>query len=128
MIRSDTTAIATIEAEARQATTAEALEKLLAEVRRNEQRKKEQAGKGFDGLTYFVYRTLLDSKVGNPEDVSRKIKEAFVEFPNWKKSERSLRELRKKVTFAILAQSDDLDQVAALVDGLFNLLEKADRI
>jgi len=114
--------------ENRQSSTAEALEALLKEVEANEARKKEQAEKGFDGLTFFVYRTLLDAKIDKAEEVSRKIKEAFVEFPNWKKSENSLRELRKKVTFAILAECEDLDQVTALVDELFNLLEKAERI
>ncbi len=114
--------------ENRQTSTAEALEELLKEVEANETRKKEQAEKGFDGLTYFVYRTLLDNKVENAEEVSRKIKKAFVEHPNWKKSESALRELRQKVTFAIFAESDDLDQVTTLVDDLFTLLEKADRI
>jgi len=114
--------------ESRQSDTAEALAELFNEVAANEQRKKEQAEKGFDGLTFFVYRTLLDAKIEKAEDVSRKIKEAFVEFPNWKKSENALRELRQKVTFAIFAESDDLDQVTTLVDDLFTLLEKADRI
>jgi len=114
--------------EQRQTSTAEALEKLLEEVERNEVRKKEQAEKGFDGLTFFVYRTLLDAKVGNPEDVSRKIKEAFGAYPNWKKSEAALRELRKKVTFAVYAEMDNLNAVTRIVDDLFTLLEKADRI
>jgi type I restriction enzyme, R subunit len=114
--------------EDRQTSTADALDKLLREVGANEVRKREQAEKGFDGLTYFVYRTLLDAQINNAEEVSRKIKRAFVEFPNWKKSENSLRELRKKVTFAVLANSDDLDRVTALVDQLFRILEKADRI
>jgi type I restriction enzyme R subunit len=114
--------------ENRQTSTVEALDELLREIEANEERKKEQAEKGFDGLTYFVYRTLLDEKVGNAEAVSRKIKEAFVEFSNWRKSENSLRELRKKVTFAIYAEVDDLEKVAALVDELFRLLEQADRI
>jgi type I restriction enzyme R subunit len=114
--------------ESRQSDTAEALAELFKEVAANEQRKKEQAEKGFDGLTFFVYRTLLDAKIEKAEDVSRKIKEAFVEFPNWKKSENALRELRQKVTFAIFAESDDLDLVTTLVDDLFTLLEKADRI
>jgi hypothetical protein len=74
----------------------------------------------------FVYRTLLDAEINNAEEVSRKIKRAFVEFPNWKKSENSLRDLRQKVTFAVLANSDDLDRVTALVDQLFTLLEKSD--
>ena len=114
--------------EERQTSTADALDKLLREVEANETRKKEQAEKGFDGLTYFVYRTLLDAEIENAEVVSRKIKQAFIEFPNWKQSENSLRELRKKVTFAVLANSDDLDRVTALVEQLFTLLEKADRI
>ena len=114
--------------EERQTSTAEALAELLREVEGNETRKKEQAEKSFDGLTYFVYRSLLDAKIENAEAVSRKIRHAFTEFPNWKCSENALRELRKKVTFAIFAETDDLDRVTAMVDALFTLLEKADRI
>ncbi|MBU2811416.1 HsdR family type I site-specific deoxyribonuclease [Acidithiobacillus thiooxidans] len=114
--------------EARQTSTAEALAELLREVEGNETRKKEQAEKSFDGLTYFVYRSLLDAKVQNAETVSRKIRHAFTEFPNWKRSENALRELRKKVTFALFAETEDLDRVTAMVDELFTLLEKADRI
>lgn len=113
--------------ESRQSETADALEELLKEVARNETRKKEQAEKNFDGLTYFVFQTLLDAKIANAEPVSRKIRQAFADFPNWKKSENALRELRKKVTFAIYAEADDLDQVTTLVDELFTLLEKADQ-
>lgn len=114
--------------ENRQTSTAEALAELLREVQGNEARKKEQAEKSFDGLTYFVYRSLLDAKIGNAEVVSRKIRHAFTEFPNWRRSENALRELRKKVTFAIFAETDDLGRVTALVDELFTLLDKADRI
>ena len=114
--------------ENRQTSTAEALAALLEEVEANEVRKKQQAEKGFDGLTWFVYRTLLDAKIDNAEDVSRRIKAAFVEFSGWKQSENALRELRKQVTFAIYAELDDLDRVTSLVDELFTLLEKADRI
>jgi len=114
--------------EGRQTSTEEALAALLKEVEANESRKVEQAAKGFDGLTYFVYRTLLDENIGNAEHVSRQIKAAFVEFPNWQKSEAALRELRKKVTFALVAESEDIDGVAAIVDKLFSLLDKAARL
>ncbi|MEA3413798.1 MAG: HsdR family type I site-specific deoxyribonuclease [Pseudomonadota bacterium] len=114
--------------ENRQTSTAEALEALLKEIEGNEARKKAQAEKGFDGLTWFVYRTLLDAKIENADDVSRRIREAFVEYPNWKQSENSLRELRKKVTFAIYSGTEDLERVTSIVDVLFTLLEKADRI
>ncbi len=114
--------------EDRQASTQEALEQLLSEVERNEQRKVEQAEKGFDGLTYFVYRTLLDEGIDNAEDVSRQIKAAFLAFPNWRSSEAALRELRQKVTFALVAEADDIDAVVAIVDRLFSLLERAARV
>ena len=79
-------------------------------------------------MTVFVYRTLLDEKIGNAEEVSRQIKGAFLEFPNWQKSDAALRELRKKITFALYAQSEDLDRVTGIVDYLFHLLEKANRM
>jgi type I restriction enzyme R subunit len=114
--------------ENRQTSTAEALELLLDEVEKNEARKKEQAEKGLDGMTYFVYRTLVDAAIGNAEAVSHKIKAKFTEYPGWRQSENALRELRKQVTFAIYAETDDLDRVTALVDELFTVLEKTDRI
>ena len=111
--------------ESRQESTQEALDELLALVKKNEQRKREQAEKGFDGLTYFVYRSLLDAKLANAEATAKKIKAAFVAHPNWTASEAELREVRKQVTFAIAAEIDDLDHVAALVVQLFDLLTKA---
>ena len=66
---------------------------------------------------------------------ARVVQEAFedrqattAETPNWKRSDSQLRELRKKVTFSILAECDDLDAVTTLVNDLFRVLEKADRI
>jgi type I restriction enzyme, R subunit len=71
---------------------------------------------------------LEDTKIGNAEAVSHRIREAFVETPNWKCSDSQLRELRKKVTFSIVAECDDLDAVTALVNDRFRVLEKAGRI
>lgn len=114
--------------EGRQKSTADALADLLKEVEGNEARKRLQAEKGFDGLTYFVYRTLLDAKIDNSEEVSRKVKAAFIDTPNWRKSENALRELRQKITFAIYAQTEDVEKVTRLVDELFTLLDRAQRI
>jgi type I restriction enzyme R subunit len=114
--------------EDRQTSTREALDALFAEIDKNEKRKKEQAQKGFDGLTFFVYRTLLDEGVSGAEEVSGQIKAAFAEHPNWQTSEAELRELRNEVTFTIYAKMDDLDQVARIVDNLFSLLAKAYKI
>ena len=91
--------------ENRQTSTQEALDSLLAEVEKNEQRKREQAEKGLDGLTYFVYRTLLDFECPNAEDVSKQIGKAFTEFPLWNEYDDDLRKIRREVTFAIYALS-----------------------
>ena len=72
-----------------------------------------------DGLTYFVLCKLTDDGVANAEIASKKVRDAFAEFPNWRDSEKELRELRKKVTFAIFAEEDDIDKVTALVDSIF---------
>ncbi len=110
-----------------QTSTAEALATLLKEIEKNEQRKKEQAARGLDGLTYFVLCKLTDDGIPNPEAVSKKIQEAFASFPNWRRSEAELRELRKKVTFAIFAAEEDLQKVTSTVDALFTLLQKGFR-
>ncbi len=112
--------------ESRQASTTEALNELLSELDKNEARKKGQAEKNFDGLTYFVYRTLLDAQIDNAEHVSRDIGHAFTTHANWKKSEKALRELRRAVTFSLLAECDEVEHVTTLVDGLFSLLNRAE--
>ena len=90
-----------------------------------EQRKKEQAEKGYDSLRYFVFTLLQETGVKNAESVSAKIARSFTEHPNWRDSEADLRELRKAVTFAVYAEEDDLDQVTRMVDRLFSHLDKA---
>jgi type I restriction enzyme R subunit len=111
--------------EDRQASTQEALDELFAEIKRNEQRKKEQAEKGYDSLRYFVFTLLQETGVKDAEGVSAKVARAFVEHPNWRQSDAALRELRKTVTFAVYAEEDDLDQVTRIVDKLFSHLDKA---
>ena len=113
--------------EDRQTETAEALQELFKQIRENEQRKKEQAAKGFDDLTFFVYRTLLVAAVSDAEGVSKKIKAAFIKHSNWKRSEKELRELRKQITFAIFAHEDDTDKVTEIVDRLLTLLQKTQK-
>lgn len=111
--------------EDRQTSTQEALDELFAEIKQNEQRKKEQAEKGYDALRYFVFTSLREGGVPDAEGVSAKAARAFVEHPNWRQSEADLRELRKAVTFAVFAQVEDLDEVTRIVDRLFSLLAKA---
>ena len=101
--------------EDRQSSTEEALSELLKQIERDEERKKTPDAKGLDGLTYFVLCKLTDEGVANAETASKKVRDAFAEFTNWRRSEKELRELRKKVTFAIFAEEDDLDKVTALV-------------
>jgi type I restriction enzyme R subunit len=111
--------------EDRQTTTADAIAELVEEFQTNEKRKKEQAEKGFDGLTYFIYSALTDADIPNPETVSKKIKAAFVEHPNWAESEKDLREVRTKMTVALYAEVEDTNKVAGTVEHLITLLMKA---
>ncbi len=111
--------------EDRQLGTAEALEELLSAIALNEKRKQEQAAQGLDNLTYFVLCKLTEDGIGNAKIVSENIAGAFKLHINWQRSERELRELRKKVTLAIYAHEDDLGKVTTTVDALFNLLERA---
>jgi len=110
--------------EDRQTTTADALSELLKAVENDQQRRKDQAAKGLDDLTYFVLRKLTDDGIPNPEPVSKRVREAFGEYPNWRRSETELRELRKKVTFALLAEEGDVERVTAAVEELFALVQK----
>ena len=109
--------------EQRQNNTQETLDLLINQIQENEQRKREQAERGFDSLTYFVYQTL-ENAVSNPTAVSQKIEQAFINYPNWQTSESELRELRKEVTFSICAEMDDLDSVTDIVENLFTLLNQ----
>jgi type I restriction enzyme, R subunit len=110
--------------EERQTTTNKALAELCNAIEERERGQKEQAQKGLDSLTYFIYCTLRDQNVPNAEEVSKQIGQGFVEFPNWQRSEKDLREVRKEATFAIFAEEDDEDRVADIVEKLFNLLAK----
>ena len=110
--------------EQRQNNTQETLDVLLNQVQQNEQRKREQAERGFDSLTYFVYQTLEQAGITNPTIVSQNIKQGFINYPNWQTSESELRELRKEVTFSIYDKMDDLDRVIDIVENLFTLLNQ----
>jgi len=110
--------------EQRQQSTEQALEALFALIQKDEARRKAQAEKGFDALAYFVYRQLEEAGVGNAEAATRKIGEEFKTFSNWRQSEAMYRELRQGVTFALVAELDDVEQVTAIVENLFRALEK----
>jgi type I restriction enzyme R subunit len=108
----------------RQTATSEALDEILHAVQQDVERRREQAARGLDGLSYFVLCRLNDEGVKSADSVCKKAREAFVEFPNWRRSQNELRELRQKVTFAIYAEEDDLDKVSALVDSIFSVLQR----
>lgn len=110
--------------EDRQTSTADALADLLKEIERNAQREQQQQAKGLDSLSYFVLTRLSEEKIADAEAITNRIRDAFNEFPNWRRSEGELRELRKKVTFALVAVEDDLEKVTAFVESLFLLLQK----
>lgn len=66
--------------------------------------------------------TLLDKDIKNADEITKQIKAEFVNNPNWKTSERELRNLRKGATFAVLNEEEDIDKAAAIIEDLFNHL------
>lgn len=111
--------------EDRQTSTADALDELLKEIQKNEERKKEQITRGLDALTYFVLCKLTDDGISNPDAVSKTVARALAEHPNWQRSEAELREVRQRVTFALVAEEDDIAKVTATVEALFDLLQRS---
>lgn len=114
--------------EDRQTSTQAALDELRKIYEDDVNRRKEQAAKGFDGLTFFIFRMLSDRSINNAESVTAKIQSEFQEHPNWKTSEKDLRELRQAVYFAILAEEEDLDKAATIVEELFYILVSTSQI
>jgi hypothetical protein len=98
---------------------------LVAELERNEQRKRDQAARGMDALSYFVLAQLTEGGIAHPNVVVDRVRKAFEERPDWRQSEGELRELRKQVTFAIYAEEDDLDKVTQVVESLFEVLVRS---
>ena len=111
--------------EDRHKTTQEALDELCTEIEHEQERKREQTRRGFDGFTYFVFKTLEEAGFENPQELSKAIKTVFVDHPHWLTSERDNREVRTNLTFTLFAQMDDLDKVAELVDSLMRTLGKS---
>jgi type I restriction enzyme R subunit len=110
--------------EDRQIGTEETLAALLQAIEQDEQRKREQIARGLDALTFFAFTTLREKNVPRAEDAARKVSQAFAQYPNWHRSDKEMRELRKQVTFAILAQEESVDKVAVIVDDLFAVLQR----
>lgn len=110
--------------EDRQTGTEETLTALLTAIERDEQRKREQMARGLDTVTFFAFTTLREQGIPHAEDVSKKIGQAFAQYANWRRSERDFRELRKQVTFALIAHENDLDKVTEIVDRLFTAVQK----
>jgi type I restriction enzyme R subunit len=108
--------------ESRQISTQEALEEIRKLYEEDVKRRKEQAEKGFDDLTFYIYKSLLEKEIKNSEEVTKQIKEEFVNHPNWKTSEKELRELRQAIYFALLSEEDNIEKAATMIDEIFNHL------
>jgi type I restriction enzyme R subunit len=111
--------------EDRQTTTADALSGLLAEIERDNERRRTQAARGLDSMIYFVECQLVEHGIPGAEAASQRIDIAFASHPNWRRSEAELREVRQEVTFAFLAEEEDVEKVAATVETLFSALQRS---
>ncbi len=87
------------------------LDNRLAELSLNEDRKQQQAEAGFEALSFFVYRSVLEANINNPEALRNQIKATFVNHPNGTTSVAGLGDLRQQVPFALLAECEQLEPV-----------------
>jgi type I restriction enzyme R subunit len=71
------------------------------------------------------YEDRIKSGIENSDETAKKFKTAFSEFPNWSKSEASVRDLRLKLYGILLDEMEDIDKANSLIDHLFNLFIKA---
>lgn len=114
--------------ERRQSATNEALKELLNEIKKNEERKKEQEKLKLDSLTFYLHKELESAGVKNSIETGKEIKNILEEYADWYSSEKSMREARNKVTIQIYKSINDLDKVTALVEHIFSILSKSRRI
>ncbi|MGC8927816.1 MAG: type I restriction endonuclease subunit R, partial [Myxococcota bacterium] len=112
----------------RQLATSEALQKLLNEIQKNEERKKEQEKLKLDSLTFYLHKELESVGVKNSIEIGKEIKHILEEYADWYISEKAMREARYKVTIQIYKSIDDPDRVTALVEHIFSILSKSRRI
>jgi len=120
--------------ESRQLATSEALEELLDEIKKNEDRKKEQENLKLDSLTYYLYKELefvISSSSKQSFDttelieIAKKIKNILEENAGWCSSEKAMREARQKVTIELYKSIDDLDKVTVFVEHIFKILSQS---
>lgn len=111
--------------EERQLSTQDAIADLMGNVDADRERQKRQAALGLDEISYFMLQRFLEQDIPNASQVATKAGQAFVEHPYWRISEAEMREVRRQVTFALIAEEDDYDRVAQIVDDIFNVLQRA---
>lgn len=75
-------------------------------------------------MTFFILTTLEEASVPNANAFSAEIGAALVRHPNWRRSERDLREVRREITVALIRaiDDDDFDRATALVETLLTRL------
>jgi type I restriction enzyme R subunit len=111
--------------EERQLSTSDAVANLLSEIDDDRIRQQKQAERGVDAITFFIHSKLVETGIEDAEAIAKNAGRPFADVPYWRTSERDLREVRQRVTFAILAAMDDLDAATALVETIFNVLRKS---
>jgi hypothetical protein len=96
---------------------------LIKIIEEENRRKEEQVKKGFDGLTFFIYKTLLEHGFNGSDIIATKVKEAFQTYSNWKSSDKEYRELRQEITLLLMGEKD-MDEAVKMVEDIFRVLNR----
>jgi type I restriction enzyme R subunit len=110
--------------ENRQSETSEALNELINEIKKNEERKKEQEKLKLDNLSFYLFKELESAGIQDAKEAGVDIKNILEEFTDWYSSEKSMREARNKITIRIYKSMNDIDKITSMVDDIFSLLSK----
>ncbi len=106
-------------------TTQSALEELEALIKAALSQEEEKKSKGFDDLTFFFSKKLVEFGIDNSDNTANSFTESFKKYPHWQASEAETRELRQEMYLTILSGMDDIEKAKQIIDDLFNIILKA---
>ncbi|MEM4134468.1 MAG: type I restriction endonuclease subunit R [Candidatus Micrarchaeia archaeon] len=107
----------------RQKTTEETLEELKHIIEEINQAKKEQAEKGMDGESFFLYWLLGKEKITDAEEKAREMKTILQKYPYWQTSQQHEREVKKEFIGVLLKSFHDPARTIEFINRIVTYLK-----
>jgi len=110
----------------RQKTTKETLEELKKVTEDINEGKKEQAQMNMSVEVFTIYWYFKQKSFDNPEELANKMRDIFVKYPHWRKSDIQEREIRSELCGVLLQADLDVNQVTENAREIMKLLRRGD--